>query len=160
MKNLDKKLIEKIIIVAAPIFTLIMYLLPWVCIYKEQYIWREVISESTPLYRNYFSVLGAEGLTFAKVIMWISLVAIIVVTTLYGISFLIKEKEKQLLKIGSIILVSSTGILVLTVFEKLFTTSTVMGGEFSNWIDFMTLPYALLLVYNVGTLIYICKKMK
>ena len=160
MKKIDKKLLEKLIIVAAPIFTLIMYLLPWVCIYKEQYIWNEIMSEAPQLYRSYFSVLAAEGLTFAKVIMWLSLVALVGVITIYVLSFVLKEREKQLLKIGNIILVVSTGMLVLTALENLFTTTTATGGEFSSWIDFMTIPYALLLAYNVGSLIYVYKKIK
>ena len=160
MKKIDKKLIEKLVIVAAPIFTLIMYLLPWVCIYKEQYVYKGILSEATPLYRSYFSVLGSTGNVFAKVLMWISLVVIVVTGTFYVLSFILKEKEKQLLKIGNIVLVAATGMLVLTSIEKLIVDTNIMGGEFSSWIDFMTLPYALLIVYNVASLIYLYKKNK
>lgn len=158
MKKIDKKLIEKTCIVMGPIFTLIMYLLPWMCIYKEQYVWHNIISESTPLYRSYFDVLSVDSNTFAKVIMWISMIGLVVVATLYVLSFVLKEYENKFLKIGSIILVCSTGILFLTVFEKLIVRETVTGGKFSSWIDFMTIPYALAIIYNVTSLIYIYKK--
>ena len=158
MKKINKKLLEKIIITAAPIFTLIMYLLPWMCIYKEKSIWTNLSYESDPLYRNYFDVLFTEGNVFAKVIMWLSLVTLIVVMTVYVGSYVFKDKEKQLMKIGSITLVASTGILVITAFAKLFPTITSMGGQFCSWIDFMTLPYGLLLTYNVASLIYFIKR--
>lgn len=158
MKKIDKKLLEKIIITCAPLFTLIMYLLPWMCIYKEQSVWKNIVYESEPLYRNYFQVLSAEGNVFAKIIMWLSLIALIVVITFYAMSYVLKDKEKQLIKVGAITLVASTGILFITVFAKMFPTTTNMGGQFSAWVDFMTLPYGLLLTYNIASLIYFIKK--
>ena len=155
MKKLNKQLIEKIVIVAAPVFTLIMYLLPWICMYQEKYVFRGYTIEHPPFYTNYFSILSIEGHLFAKIIMWVSLIGILVVTTLYVMSFVLKEKEKQLLKIGNIILVASTGILFLTSLEQLSTKN-----NFTSWIEFMTIPFALLISYNVATLIYLYKKNK
>jgi hypothetical protein len=160
MKKINKKLVEKLIIIGAPLFTLIMYLLPWVCIYKERYIWKSVISEAQPLYKNYFSILSVEGFIFSKIIMWLSLIGLIVCITLYVMTFFVVEKENQFLKVGNIILVASTGILFLTTLRQLFTEKTFTGGEFSSWVEFMTVPYALLLIYNVTSLIYLYKKKK
>lgn len=158
MKEETKKLIEKIAIVSAPIFTLIMYLLPWVAILKYKTTYRVVIAHQE--YASYIEVLKTSGNVFAKVLMYISLVGIIATITLYALSFFLKDKEKLLIKIGAMTLLASTGILFLTLIESNFKDVSLSGAVNYSWVDFMTLPYALLMIYNVASLIYFIKTNK
>ena len=157
MKEETKKLIEKIAIVFAPVFTIIMYLLPWVTTTKEKTIYYSVVTEEVTTYVSYIDVLKLEGIVFAKVLMYLSLIGLIVTITMYVLSFFLKEQEKLLIKLGAIILVVSTAILVLTTIESNFKNEVATGAIIYKWIDFMTPLYGLLLTYNVASLIYFIK---
>lgn len=160
MKKETQKLIEKIAIVFAPVFTLIMYLLPWITMMKEKTVYHSVSTGEAKDFVSYIEVLKLDGVVFAKVLMYLSLIGLIVTITMYTLSFFLKEQEKFLIKIGAIILVVSTAILVLTSIEGNFKNEVLGGAIVYRWIDFMTPLYGLLLTYNVASLIYFVKTNK
>ena len=158
MKQETKKLIERGVIWFAPIFTLIMFALPWMCYFKEN-ITGKITTDTYSTFFSFFDLLTVKINVFTSIIMWVSLAGVVSSIVLYILSVVLKEKEKLLTQIGAIVLVASTGILVLTVFTKISGVETLYG-TYHEWLDFMTLPYGLLMVYNIGGLIYFNKKIK
>jgi hypothetical protein len=88
--------------------------------------------------------------------MWFSLIGVISSIGIYTLSVTLKDKEKLFTKVGAITLVASTGILFFTTFGKLIKDDLGL----SRWSDFMTPLYALLIIYNVSTLVYVINKYK
>ena len=159
MKLETKKSLERIAIFFSPIFTLIMFMLPYVATIQSKTVYNN-ISYQNKGFASYIDVLKTEGFVFAKVIMYIALVGVISTIVLYILSTVFKDKEKLLMKIGAIVLVVSTSILVLTTIESRFENVSFAGAKNYFWVSFMTPIYGLLLVYNVASLIYYLKKVK
>ena len=156
MKQETKKLIEKGVIWFAPIFTLIMFALPWMCYYKEKTTYTDTYSH---LY-SFFNLLTKDINLFTSIIMWVSLLGVATSVILYILGVVLKDKEKLFTKIGAIALVVSTGILFLTTFAQISGTTILTGVTKYVWVDFMTLPYGIAIVYNVASLIYLLKKVE
>lgn len=150
MKEETKKIVLKLVIIFSPIFTLIMYALPWVSYYIHNYKGYEIVSNA-----NYLELLRSDLGVFSKIILWISLIGVISSALVYIVSAVLKDKEKLLVKISSITLVASTGILF---FSSFFKASKIPNSYILA--DFMTLPYAALIIYNVACLILIFRKTK
>ena len=150
MKEETKELIKKLVIVFSPVFTLIMYALPWVSYYVHNYKSYEIVTKA-----SYIDLLRSDLGVFTKIILWVSLVGVFASICVYIVSLVIKSKEKLLVNISSITLVASTGVLF---FSSLFKSSNVANTQI--WADFMTLPYAALIIYNVVCLVLIFKKSK
>ena len=151
MKPETKKIIIKLAIIFSPIFTLIMYSLPWVSYYFHSYKSYEVV-----VYANYLELLQSNLGVFSKILLWASLIGVIVSALVYIVSGVIKEKEKLLVNIGCITLVASTGILFFSSFSKLIS----VAPNTYIWADFMTLPYATLIIYNIVCVYLVFKKSK
>lgn len=156
MKLETKKWIEKGVILFSPIFTLIMFFLPFMAIVNERTTFSGVVIEEND-YSNFFKALDGEANAFCKVIMYVSLVGIIVSIVLFVISQFLKNEENKLIKIALIVILVANGVLCLSSLGKHFSHEAISGALVSNWVDFMTIPYGLLLVYNVGSLIYFVK---
>ena len=153
MKLETKKIIEKIIIFFSPVFTLIMFMLPTIALVKQKTIYNSGVYEHQE-YVSYIEALKINGHIFSKIIMWTSLIGVIATMILYILSTILKEKEKLLIKIGGIVLVASTGVLLVTMVESYFVNVSFTGAKNYSWIDFLTPVYGLLLAYNVISLIY------
>lgn len=138
MKKDVKEILKKIIIIFSPIFTMVMFALPWSVFYCQEYR-----GYQTREYGSYFNLLNSNLGVFVKVVLYVILVCVIATFSLYVLGLIVKEKEKLFNKIASIVLVSVTGVLLLL---SLFKTNS---NEFKTWVDFLTLPYGLALVYNI-----------
>lgn len=155
MKAETKKMIEKGVLLFSPLFTIIMYLLPWMGYYKED---STITSEYGSLH-SFFELLKFDVTTFTTIIMWLSLVGVTLSFVFYILSLIFLNKEKLFIKIAAITLVTSTCILIFSPLLK--EKKEILAGVINyRWIDFMFFPYALLLIYNVGSLIYIFKNEK
>lgn len=159
MKLETKKLIERIVIFFSPVFTLIMFMIPSVALLKQRTEYNSNLFEHQE-FVSYIEALKINGHVFSKIIMWMSLLGVIATLVLYILSTIFKDKEKLLMKIGVIVLVIATGMLLLTTIESYFSNISLTGAKNYSWIDFMTPLYGLLIVYNVACLIYYLKKMK
>ena len=159
MKLETKKLIERIVIFFSPVFTLIMFMLPCVALIKEKTEYNSSVYQHQE-FVSYIDALKIEGHIFSKILMWGALFGIVATLVLYILSTVFKDKEKLLMKIGVIVLVVATGMLFLTTLEGNFSDVSLAGAKSYTWIDFMTPVYGILIVYNVGCLIYYLKKMK
>lgn len=159
MKLETKKLIERIVIFFSPVFTLIMFMIPSVALFKQRTEYNSSLFEHQE-FVSYIEALKINGHVFSKIIMWMSLLGVIATLVLYILSTIFKDKEKLLMKIGVIVLVIATGMLLLTTIESYFSNVSLTGAKNYSWIDFMTPLYGLLIVYNVACLIYYLKKMK
>lgn len=154
MNEQTKKIIEKIVIFFAPIFTIIMYSLPWMGLYKYASEGNVTI-ESEGTYYSCIDLLKSDLNVYTKIIIWISIIGVIATIVLYILSVILKDKEKLFTKIGAITLVASVAILFLTIFAKLDATNLPGGYVTYKWADFMTLEYGFVVVYSVACLIYI-----
>lgn len=158
MKQETKRLIERGVIWFAPVFTLLMFALPWMCYFKENTT-GTITTDTYSRFFSFYELLTIKVNLFTSIIMWVSLVGVISSIVLYVLGVILKEKEKLFTRIGAIVLVVSTSILFLTMFAKMTGTKTLYG-VYHTWVDFMSLPYGFLMVYNVGSLIYLIKKVK
>ncbi len=150
MKKETKEIIKKFAFIFSPVFTLIMYVIPYVAYYHYSYKTINTMKNA-----SYFNLLQSDIGVFTKVLLWASLVCVVASLVIYIASAVIKKKEKLLVNIASITLVASTGALFLFSFIK-----TSVGENVRIWADFMTFPYAALLIYNVTCLILNFKKSK
>ncbi len=159
MKSETKSIIEKVFILFAPIFTFIMYFTPSVLLLKEKTVYGSTIF-TYQKYGNYLDVLKSNGNVITKIIMIVSLIGVIGSLFINFSIVIFKEKEKKLMKLASIVLLVSSGILLFTNLLQLFYKTSVSGARISAWVDFFTPLYGVLLVYNVAVLIYVLKKLK
>lgn len=156
MKPATKKMIANVLVLMAPLFTLAMFLTPYVGLYKEKVTYNGVFYGQE--YYSFYELLKMDIGVFSKIVMWVSLLGVLASTILQGITFLKKEQEEKYNTIALIVLTASTGLLLMTDLVSLFKTTSVAGAEIARWVDFMTIPYGLLIVYNITLLIYWIKK--
>ena len=112
MKEETKKQLLRLGVMFAPVFTFIMYLLPWMGYYNESFEGVPSVVYD-PMYYSYFDLLFGEIGVYPKIIMWISLIGVVGSLIIYVLSSVFKDKEKLLIKIAAITLVAATGILFL-----------------------------------------------
>lgn len=156
MNPKTKKNIENITVLLAPIITLSVFLIPYVALLKEKTVYKGVFEYQE--YYSFYNLLKADINVFSKIILWISFLGVLASSILTGLSFLLKEKEENYNKLSVIVLVSSSGLLFLTNLGSLFKKTSIAGAEIYRWIDFMTIPYGLLMIFNITLLIYWIKK--
>ena len=148
MKEETKVLIKKCVVLFSPVFTLIMLMLPWISIYKVSYL----DGEPSLIYKTYLNGLKMDLPLVSKIIMIVTLVGVISSLVIYLVSLFIKNREKLLVRVASFVLFSSS---VLLLFCSIFRTSF---SNYKEWIDFLTIPYGLLLVYNVISVYLVYQK--
>lgn len=158
MNEITKKRLIRSLVIFSPVFTFIMYLLPWMGTYNAS-LSGPISIEYDPVYYSYFELLKADFGVYTKLIMYLSLIGVCASLVLHIISVIFTDKEKLLTKIAAITLVAATSILFLSVFAKITPDYTSYAGKSYKWISFMTLPYGILIVYNVASLLYVFKKL-
>lgn len=147
MKEETKQIIKKVIILFSPVFSLIMLVLPWSSIFNWKFRGATITE-----YKNYIELFSESLAVFTKILLGIVLLGIFASLVLYILGLIIKDKEKILSKIASIILVSCSAFLLF--FPIIKTTS----NEATRWVSFITFPYGLMLVYNVYVAYLVNKK--
>jgi len=153
MKLETKKQIEKGAMLLSPLFTISMFLLPWMGYLKQD---NSLVGEMQTLY-SFFELLKMNITILTSIILWGSLIGVVVSFVIYILSLILKEKESLLIKIASITLVVANAILILTPLSR-DSNEILLNVLDYKWIDFMFIPFALSIIYSVVILIYIYKK--
>ena len=152
MKLETKKAIEKGVICFSPLFTIIMFLLPWFGYVKQS---NSLVGEMKELY-SFFDLFSVNVTIISSIVLWVSLIGVIASFIAYILSFIIANKSNWFVKIASFVLPISLVILIFTPVFK-YSNEILSGVVDYVWFDFMTLPYAFCLLYSIGVLIYLNK---
>lgn len=154
-----KKYLPKIAFCIGPVVILLMYLIKGFALCFETTTYGNIVVDPTRTNVSFYHLLSKENtLVLPKVLAIISLVILLSSIVMLVLSFLKKDKEVLFNKMYVLLLLGSLLILPFTLLTKL--SSTTNGAAVTTiWYDFMTIPFALLVVYVV-VLIYLTFKPK
>ena len=115
-----------------------MLALPWGGLYK--YTIGEY--EPTMKYSSIFKLFGASVPVISKVLMGIALAGVAASIVLFVVGYFANKKGKLLNFVSTLTLLVTLALLILC---PLFKNS---GAIYKEWLDFLTLPVGLAIIYD------------
>ena len=154
-----KKKVNDILVYITPGIVLLLYLIKGFVIYRETTIYNSISVSSKTSYSIYKVLFENNNYIFVKVIIIISLVALVSSIVLLGISFFKKEKKSFLFKTSLIVSAFSQAVLLLNFVTRFITSENGLATT-SSYFDFITIPYLISLTYICVVTYFAFKELK